>query len=166
MYKRFLPYLCDAVNGRSYSILQITNSYKIVQANNNHDPLQHHNLLFNIISLKYTSCITQDSLTASYEEIKKLGKQPSKDVYIIDVREPTELQETVGEVETALKELSAKQFLDKYGREKPDKQCTIIYSCKTGRRSGKAQEISQQLGYKKVKNFVGGWTEWEERNKS
>ncbi|CAH2009453.1 unnamed protein product [Acanthoscelides obtectus] len=94
MYKRFLPYLCDAVNGRSYSILQITNSYKIVQANNNHDPLQHHNLLFNIISLKYTSCITQDSLTASYEEIKKLGKQPSKDVYIIDVREPTELQET------------------------------------------------------------------------
>nr|CAH7765052.1 unnamed protein product [Callosobruchus chinensis] len=34
------------------------------------------------------------SLTVSFEEVKKFGNQPSKDVYIIDVREPMELQET------------------------------------------------------------------------
>nr|CAI5851036.1 unnamed protein product [Callosobruchus analis] len=41
------------------------------------------------MSLTYST-----SSVASFEDVKKFGNQPSKDVYIIDVREPSELQET------------------------------------------------------------------------
>nr|CAH7765049.1 unnamed protein product [Callosobruchus chinensis] len=94
------------------------------------------------------------SLTVSFEEVKKFGNQPSKDVYIIDVREPMELQETVGELETTLKDLNDNQFRDKFGRDKPGKECLIIYSCLKGGRSAKAQALSQQLGYHKYVKFV------------
>nr|CAI5851033.1 unnamed protein product [Callosobruchus analis] len=112
------------------------------------------------MSLTYST-----SSVASFEDVKKFGNQPSKDVYIIDVREPSELQETVGELETALKDLTDNQFRDKFGREKPDKQSLIIYSCLKGGRSAKAQELSQQLGYENVSSFAGGWTEWAEKSK-
>nr|CAI5851032.1 unnamed protein product [Callosobruchus analis] len=122
------------------------------------------------MSLTYST-----SSVASFEDVKKFGNQPSKDVYIIDVREPSELQETgvipssinipLGELETALKDLTDNQFRDKFGREKPDKQSLIIYSCLKGGRSAKAQELSQQLGYENVSSFAGGWTEWAEKSK-
>nr|CAI5851035.1 unnamed protein product [Callosobruchus analis] len=119
------------------------------------------------MSLTYST-----SSVASFEDVKKFGNQPSKDVYIIDVREPSELQETgvipssinipLGELETALKDLTDNQFRDKFGREKPDKQSLIIYSCLKGGRSAKAQELSQQLGYEKYVYFMNLLSKFEE----
>ncbi|VEN36216.1 unnamed protein product [Callosobruchus maculatus] len=128
------------------------------------------------VQLNRMSVQCNSSSLVSFGELRKLGNKPSKDVYIIDVREPTELQETgvipssinipLGELESALKDLNDGQFRDKFGRDKPGKQDLIIFSCLKGGRSTKAQEISQKLGYQKVSNFVGGWTEWAEKIKN
>ncbi|KAL1506239.1 hypothetical protein ABEB36_005636 [Hypothenemus hampei] len=97
-----------------------------------------------------------------------------KNVVVIDVREPEELKELgtlpksinipLGEVEEALK-LSNECFLQKYGQNKPQKATPIIFSCMRGRRSETAQIKALQLEYKNVKNYVGGWEEWAEKNK-
>ncbi|KAJ8915000.1 hypothetical protein NQ315_002525 [Exocentrus adspersus] len=121
----------------------------------------------------------QSYYNVSYEEMKEITRDKSKKVLLIDVREPEELSETGvlpssinipckywGSVEDALKNMSNKDFLKVYGREKPDKNFPIIFSCKLGKRSATACGISQQLGFKNVKNYLGGWQEWEERNQN
>ncbi|ENN71695.1 hypothetical protein HUJ04_006181 [Dendroctonus ponderosae] len=109
-----------------------------------------------------------------FDEFKKLLK--NEKVVVIDVREPQELVEhgalpralniPLGEVETALKTLPNDQFLRKYGGPKPDADSPIVFSCMKGMRSEKAQIAALQLDYKNVKNYVGGWTEWAEKNKN
>lgn len=45
--------------------------------------------------------------------------------------------------------MSNEEFLKKYGREKPNENVLLIFSCKLGVRSNSACEISQRLGFKK-----------------
>lgn len=110
---------------------------------------------------------------ASFEEVKSVKDQKNK--VLIDVREPSELQETgvipgsinipLGEVESALK-LPPKEFHSKFGRTKPDSSTEIIFSCKMGKRSADAQEIASKLGFTNIKNYTGGWLDWEEHIKA
>nr|CAH7765050.1 unnamed protein product [Callosobruchus chinensis] len=67
---------------------------------------------------------------------------------------PNSINIPLGELETTLKDLNDNQFRDKFGRDKPGKECLIIYSCLKGGRSAKAQALSQQLGYHKYVKFV------------
>uniref|UniRef100_A0A1L8EDG3 Putative heat shock protein n=1 Tax=Haematobia irritans TaxID=7368 RepID=A0A1L8EDG3_HAEIR len=108
----------------------------------------------------------------SYDEIKKLPKQPNK--LLIDVREPKELQETgqiptsinipLGQVATELSPMvDAGTFKAKYGRDRPNKDTEIIFHCKIGKRSNSAAEIARSLGYTNTKNYLGSWTEWAEK---
>lgn len=59
----------------------------------------------------------------------------------------------VGEVEDALKKLSNEEFEQKYGREKPNSDTEIVFSCQKGRRSQTAMETAKQLGFKKYKQI-------------
>lgn len=45
--------------------------------------------------------------------------------------------------------LSKEEFEERYGKYKPDKDTKIIFSCRSGKRSGIVQEIMQKLGYTK-----------------
>ncbi|CAH1978565.1 unnamed protein product [Acanthoscelides obtectus] len=111
----------------------------------------------------------------NFEEVRRFSTECDASNYIIDVREPSELEKTgiipksinisLCELQQALEKLSEQEFLDRYGRNKPDKQSsTIIYSCLSGRRSKQAVEITKQLGYQNVKSFSGGWSEWEKKS--
>lgn len=60
----------------------------------------------------------------------------------------------VGEIENALKNLSDDEFEKKYGREKPDSDTHVVFSCQKGRRSQAAMEIARQHGFKKFLETV------------
>uniref|UniRef100_A0A2M4C224 Putative heat shock protein n=1 Tax=Anopheles marajoara TaxID=58244 RepID=A0A2M4C224_9DIPT len=111
---------------------------------------------------------------ANYEEIVQLSKQkPEADApLLIDVREPAELEATgriptsinipVNEVKQEL-ELPATAFEAKYGRRKPSHTDPIIFCCRIGVRSGNAAHEAEQMGFKRVKNYVGSWLEYAEK---
>ncbi|KAF2904995.1 hypothetical protein ILUMI_01179 [Ignelater luminosus] len=111
--------------------------------------------------------------TVAYEDVKAL--KDNKDVLLIDVREPSELQKTgvlpgsinipLGQVENVLKNASPEDFLSKYGRPKPDVNFPLVFSCQSGRRSLVASETAVKLGYKNVSSYGGGWSDWEKKSK-
>lgn len=89
------------------------------------------------------------------QELKK--KMDSGEKFIlIDVREPYEHQEfniggkliPMGSVPYALEELESQ------------KDEEIILYCRSGNRSGMAQEFLMQQGFKKVLNLTGGMLAW------
>ncbi|XP_050441071.1 rhodanese domain-containing protein CG4456-like [Adelges cooleyi] len=93
---------------------------------------------------------------------------------IIDVREKKELAETgvlpnsinipLSDVGNALS-LPASEFAELYKIPKPDaEKSEIVFSCHSGVRSQKAAGLAQKVGYKKVYNYTGGWSEWAEKN--
>ena len=77
---------------------------------------------------------------------------------LIDVREPYERQEfnvggqliPVGNIPQALDSL----------QEHKDEE--IIIYCRSGNRSGMAQQFLQQAGFTNVRNLLGGMLEWQE----
>jgi len=48
-----------------------------------------------------------------------------------------------------LQNLSKEAFKKQYGRNKPNKDSKIIFSCLAGKRSAKMQQEMQKLGYRK-----------------
>jgi len=105
---------------------------------------------------------------ATFEELKKLTED--KNETIVDVREPRELEESgvipssinipLGTIENTFN-MSSEDFNEKFGRPKPNLNDSITVSCKMGGRSAKAQILLRGLGYTNVKNYSGGWMEWE-----
>ena len=77
---------------------------------------------------------------------------------LIDVREPHEHEEfnvggqliPVGNIPQALED-----FVD-------HKDDEIIVYCRSGNRSGMAQQFLQQYGFSKVRNLIGGMLAWQE----
>ncbi|XP_033121155.1 rhodanese domain-containing protein CG4456-like [Anneissia japonica] len=108
----------------------------------------------------------------SFEEVRTLIH--SKDIQLIDVREPEEAWKTgsvdpailipLGELKAAL-EMSEERFIEHYGREKPllyDKN--IVFMSYRGPRSKAAVEIASVLGYRS-RYFEGGFSEWTQHQK-
>lgn len=75
---------------------------------------------------------------------------------IIDVREDDEVAEGMipGALHIRLGDLP-------HSHEKLQKTDEIIMVCRSGRRSERACEYLQLLGFKGMKNMVGGMLEWE-----
>ncbi|XP_018330688.1 rhodanese domain-containing protein CG4456-like isoform X4 [Agrilus planipennis] len=106
---------------------------------------------------------------ATFKEVKEATNNPN--IIVIDVREPSELKQTgvipgsinipLNKVEDAFKSLKDDEFQKVYGLPKPTTDSSIIFSCLLGKRSQIALETIQKLGFKKVRNFKGGWQEWE-----
>ena len=78
------------------------------------------------------------------------------DIVLIDVREPYERAEfniggqliPIGQFRNALPNLDA-----------PKDKEVVVY-CRSGKRSGLAQQFMQQEGYQKVRNLTGGMLAW------
>ncbi|XP_011305586.1 heat shock protein 67B2 isoform X2 [Fopius arisanus] len=113
-------------------------------------------------------------LNVDYEGLLKAQKDHQ--VLIIDVREQKEIDETgklpgsihipMGNVSKVLETLAENEFKKQYEKPKPQKDTKIILSCRAGMRSAKVQEELQKLGYQNAWNYVGGWGEWESKQKS
>ncbi|XP_013110581.1 rhodanese domain-containing protein CG4456 [Stomoxys calcitrans] len=106
-----------------------------------------------------------------YEFVKSLPNHP--EMLLIDVREPLEIQQT-GRIPTSINiplsnvksalgdDTTPEEFKSKYGRDKPLENTTVIFYCRSGRRSQQAAEFAVALGYTNVKNYKGSWIDWAE----
>ncbi|XP_055612165.1 rhodanese domain-containing protein CG4456-like [Uranotaenia lowii] len=120
---------------------------------------------------KFDKTCIDPSLVANYDEIVDLPNHPEK--LLIDVRQPEELAAT-GVIPTSINiplktvrdelKLDDGAFQAKYGRKKPTVNDPIIFSCRSGVRAGQAAFEADQLGFKNVKNYVGSWLEYAEKN--
>ncbi|KAI4494097.1 hypothetical protein M0802_009251 [Mischocyttarus mexicanus] len=101
------------------------------------------------------------SLIVNYDGI--LEAQKDETILIIDVREPSEINETgklpgsihipMGDVTNTLTNISKEDFVKKFNKSKPNNDTKIILSCRSGKRSGMVQEELQKIGYKKYTHF-------------
>ncbi|XP_062540706.1 rhodanese domain-containing protein CG4456-like isoform X1 [Armigeres subalbatus] len=104
---------------------------------------------------------------ATYEEVLDLPNHPEK--LLIDVRGADELAAT-GQIPTSINiplptleqtlNLSADEFKEKYGRDKPSPDQEVIFHCKLGGRAQTATDLATRLGYTNARNYKGSWTEW------
>uniref|UniRef100_A0A6M2DPQ0 Putative heat shock protein corethrella appendiculata n=1 Tax=Xenopsylla cheopis TaxID=163159 RepID=A0A6M2DPQ0_XENCH len=120
----------------------------------------------------YLSAVMSVERIATYEEVVALTKKPS--VLLIDVREPSELQQLgkiptsinipLGTVTDVLQNMPKEQFEEKFGRPKPEPDTEIIFHCRLGGRSAQAMDKAIQLGYKNARNYKGSFEEWSKKN--
>lgn len=90
------------------------------------------------------------------EELKE-RMDNNEALYIIDVREENEYDEfNIGAQLIPLGELPER--LDEI---KADKDAEIIVHCRSGARSGRAQQYLSSEGYGNVRNLVGGMLAWQ-----
>ena len=97
--------------------------------------------------------------TITTDELKKrmdAGEQP----HLLDVREDYERADfNIGGRHVPMGKLQSMQ-LDDIEDWKNDE---IIIYCRSGNRSGIAANMLEALGYKNVKNLVGGMLDWQRR---
>jgi rhodanese-related sulfurtransferase len=97
--------------------------------------------------------------TITTDELKKrmdAGEQPN----LLDVREDYERADfNIGGRHVPLGKLQSMQ-LDDIEDWKNDE---IIIYCRSGNRSGIAANMLEMLGYKNVKNLVGGMLDWQKK---
>lgn len=97
--------------------------------------------------------------TITTDELKKrmdAGEQP----HLLDVREDYERADfNIGGRHVPLGKLQSMQ-LDDIEDWKNDE---IIIYCRSGNRSGVAAYMLEALGYKNVKNLVGGMLDWQKK---
>jgi rhodanese-related sulfurtransferase len=107
-------------------------------------------------------------LTAT--QIKSLSEKPDPNRILIDTREPAELQAT-GTIPGSLNIpvtsqpdaffVTAEEFEDRFGFERPGKEQEVVFYCKAGVRSRAAAELARQAGWKSVGEYPGSWLDWE-----
>jgi len=121
----------------------------------------------------YTSDLPQSKLY-NFEDVKSLATSPSRDRFLIDVREPGEYH--AGAIPTATNlpivsspealSLPEDEFEDRFGTEKPKKDQEVVFYCKAGIRSNAAAQLALQEGYQKVGEYRGSWVDWEKNMKN
>lgn len=116
-----------------------------------------------MILLIMLACNTQETSNIIKLNASQLKEYISKeDIQLIDVRTSKEFNQ--GHITNA-KSLdyfssSFKTELNKLNKEKP-----IYLYCRSGKRSGKASKICNELGFKKIYDLNGGYLAWSKENK-
>ncbi|XP_053533098.1 thiosulfate sulfurtransferase/rhodanese-like domain-containing protein 1 isoform X1 [Ictalurus punctatus] len=108
--------------------------------------------------------------SVSYELLKQ--RLTAGNLQLFDVREPDEFKEGVipgatniplSEVQQAFT-LTPDQFTQLYGVPMPEKHSSdVMLYCQRGRRSLTALHTVHTLGYSRARHYVGGYSEWLER---
>lgn len=100
----------------------------------------------------------------------------SDNVLLIDVRSPSEVQETgmiptavnipVSDVQQALGDTTSPQaFSDKYRVPKPDLVHTmLIFYCAHGVRGVMGRRAAASIGYRQTRVYFGSWSDWSSRS--
>ena len=82
-------------------------------------------------------------------------------IQLIDVRRPPEFEGELGHIEGA--KLIVLDYLPQKFKE-IDPEKTIVFVCRSGRRSETATNFIQDQGYKSAYNLKGGMIAWNEKN--
>jgi len=111
-----------------------------------------------------------DDVVEAMETKKTKDGRPS---YLIDVREPGELQST-GRIPGAINipittavqsfHISNEDFEDMYGFERPPKDAHLVFYCKAGVRAKSAAGLAVHAGWESVGEYPGSWLDWEKNN--
>lgn len=110
--------------------------------------------------LNILGCAQQKDSTMNVTELKeKIKNNPS--LVVLDVRTPEELQGPLGKIDGVVN-IPVQQLEARIGEVEKYKGKEIAVICRTGHRSGIAQEILSKHGIKAI-NVKGGMTEY--RNK-
>ena len=120
---------------------------------------------------KYLQREKRKEFYVTSEELKTAIE--NDDVYVVDVREPSEVKEgriaakryinmPIGVSFVALM-LSEEEFENQYKKPKPQINDKIVFVCSHGVRSTFCLQVGQELGYEKCKHYLGGMTEWESK---
>ena len=88
-------------------------------------------------------------------EAKKI-MDTQNDIYILDVREPDELDE--GFIDDSVN-IPLDRLADSAEKALPDKQKTLLVYCRSGKRSMEAAQILEDMGYNNIYDF-GGILDW------
>ncbi|MCJ8748354.1 hypothetical protein PDJAM_G00163840 [Pangasius djambal] len=112
----------------------------------------------------------EDVDSVSYEQLKQM--LTAGNLQLFDVREPDEFKEgaipgatniPLSEVQQAFT-LTPEQFAQLYGVLLPEKDSSdVMLYCQRGRRSLTALHTVHKLGYSRACHYVGGYSEWLER---
>jgi rhodanese-related sulfurtransferase len=102
--------------------------------------------------------------------MKAFSEKPDPNRILIDTREPAELQ-TTGTIPSSLNIpvtsqpdaffITAEEFEDRFGFERPGKEQEVVFYCRSGVRSRAAAELARQAGWKEVGEYPGSWMDWE-----
>lgn len=97
--------------------------------------------------------------TITVDELKT-RLDAGEDVHLLDVREPSENSEfNIGGTLLPLGEIR-NMNTDSIDEWKDDE---IVAYCRSGNRSGIAAQFLEQMGFKNVKNLVGGMLAWRQK---
>ena len=88
-------------------------------------------------------------------EAKKI-MDTQKDIYILDVRDPDELDE--GFVDNSIN-IPLDSLLQAAEKKLPDKTKPLLVYCRSGKRSKEAEKLLEELGYENIYDF-GGILDW------
>ncbi len=97
------------------------------------------------------------SVQQAYEKIMNDNENPN--LVLIDVRTPQEYEQVrlQNSILINYRDPNFKMEINKL-----DKNKTYIVHCRSGKRSGKACDIMQEMGFKEVYNVAGGILQWQE----
>jgi len=120
----------------------------------------------------YSQEVPKASKIYFFEDVQAHLANPSPETILIDTREPNELQETgtiPGSINIPITSkpdsffISAEEFEDRMGFERPGKEKEVVFYCRAGVRSRAAAELARQAGWEKVGEYSGSWLDWEKR---
>ncbi|KAL3428386.1 rhodanese-like domain-containing protein [Phlyctema vagabunda] len=122
------------------------------------------------IQSRFYSQQPRETKKYGFADIQSAISKPSADRILIDVREPGELQST-GQIPSAINIpissqpdsffISADEFEDRYGFQRPAQDTEVVFYCKAGVRSRAAAELAGQAGWTNVAEYPGSWLDWE-----
>jgi phage shock protein E len=123
------------------------------------------NKLFTVVSVVFmlvSSCsIGQNKNDIQIDVFQK--KIASENYILVDVRTAEEYTEghLVGALNIDYFSATFSEDIGKLGFETP-----VLVYCRSGNRSGKSMKIMYDMGFKEVKNLIGGYKGWVSENNS
>ncbi|PVH85971.1 Rhodanese-like protein [Cadophora sp. DSE1049] len=122
---------------------------------------------------RFYSQQSPNSKIYSFEDVKGFVEKPDHNRILIDSREPGELQATgtiPGSINIPVTSkpdsffITAEEFEDRFGFERPSKEQEVIFYCKSGVRSRAAAALARQAGWDNVAEYQGSWLDWDKND--
>lgn len=105
----------------------------------------------------------------TFQDVNNLLSSGDNSSIIIDVRDDAELNNDgripgfkhipLRQLKSALS-LPGEEFAAKYGFDLPEKNTSLVFSCRSGRRATAAAETAIELGYTNVRVYKGSFQDW------
>ncbi|KAN0053144.1 hypothetical protein ACTA71_008768 [Dictyostelium dimigraforme] len=161
-------------------IYSFKNLYNNNNNNNNNYSFNNYNKI--VLNNKSIMNYCTKTPTFNFKENKTIDKQQLKELIngvekgdnqknyiLIDVRNPTEVQQTfliptaihipLG-ILTAVLSMSDSEYEETFNQKKFDVSDNIIFYCLKGKRSEMAADLARNMGYRTVLNYPGSFEDW------